>query len=87
MLITSIATSADSRRRPGRAATIRTLQRRLHLLAGLALVAFVYATPAADSPLAYGVRWVAVPLLVGSGIAMWQQPRLRRLAAKRRGSR
>lgn len=65
-------------RRPGGARQVRVLQRRLHLVAGIAIVLHVYADPAADSPLALAVRWVLLPALVASGMAMWQWPRVRR---------
>ena len=70
-------------RQPGGARQQRTWQRRAHLLAGLAVVVQLYADPGADSPLAVAVRWVLVPALVVSGMAMWQAPRLRRLARGR----
>jgi len=75
--------AAPRTRRPGGARQLRTWQRRAHLLAGLAVVIQLYADPAADSPLAVAVRWVLLPALVVSGMAMWQAPRLRRLARGR----
>jgi hypothetical protein len=40
---------------------------------------YVYADPAADSPLTLAVRWLLLPLLAVSGAVMWQWPRIRRL--------
>jgi hypothetical protein len=54
----------------------RKLQRRLHLLAGATLLAYVYV-PAAHE-LDDLVRFVVLPILGLTGIAMWQTARLRR---------
>jgi len=72
--------------RPGGGKRTRRLQRRLHLLAGFVVVLYVYAAPELGSAVVAGVRWVALPLVVGSGIAMWQWPRLRRMTRRRRVS-
>jgi hypothetical protein len=72
-------------RRAGGGKKIRDRQRLAHLLAGLALVAYVYA-PGGPSPvLEAAVRWVVLPGLVASGVLMWQWPKIRRWA-RRRGS-
>jgi hypothetical protein len=70
---------------PARAKRTRVLQRRLHLITGLAIVVYIYADPAAHSPLTIAVRWLLLPLLAVSGVAMWQWPRIRRLG--RQGAR
>jgi|Tabmets5t2r1_1033131.scaffolds.fasta_scaffold40934_2 hypothetical protein len=49
------------------------------MVSGVLLLAFVYLTPAADSVLTDLMRWLVFPVLAGTGIAMWQWPRLRRL--------
>jgi hypothetical protein len=67
-------------RRPRRA---RKLQRAAHLVAALPVLAYVYLTPAADAALTSVVRGVVVPVLVLSGLLLWQAPRLRRLRARR----
>lgn len=54
----------------------RKLQRTVHLLAGAALLAYVYV-PAAHE-LDDLVRFVVLPILALTGIAMWQTARLRR---------
>jgi hypothetical protein len=71
-------------RRTGGGKKIRDRQRLAHLVAGLAVVAYVYlpASPALDA----AVRWMILPALAGSGVLMWQWPKLRRWA-RQRGSR
>lgn len=64
----------------------RDLQRVVHLATGVALLAYVYAGPPPSSGLAVAVRSFLLPVLVLSGIAMWQWPKLRR-RLKRRGAR
>jgi hypothetical protein len=59
------------------AAQQRKAQRRVHLAAALLLIAYLYA-PLEDQ-LQDAVRFLALPALVGTGIAMWQAPRIRRL--------
>jgi hypothetical protein len=60
----------------------RILERSVHLVTGLVLVAYVYATPPSDSALTAGVRWL-LPVVVFSGVAMWKGPRLRRYLRRR----
>jgi hypothetical protein len=55
----------------------RRAQRAVHLVAGLVLIAYLYAP--LEEQLQDAVRFVVLPLLVVTGIAMWQAPRLRRL--------
>ncbi|WP_431901785.1 hypothetical protein [Nonomuraea sp. bgisy101] len=62
-----------------KAKQIRTIQRAVHLATGLAIVAYIYLAPPADSPAHTAIRWFVVPVLVASGVAMWQWPRVRRL--------
>jgi hypothetical protein len=59
------------------AAQQRRAQRAVHLIAALVLVAYVYAP--LEARLQDAVRFVVLPLLVVTGIAMWQAPRIRRL--------
>ena len=61
---------------------VRFLERLMHLVTGTALVTYVYATPGPESAFTVGIRWL-VPIVVFSGIAMWQGPRLRRYLRKR----
>jgi hypothetical protein len=62
----------------------RILERIVHLVTGLVLVAYVYVTPPPGSALTAGVRWL-LPIVVFSGLAMWQGPRLRRYLRRRAG--
>ena len=66
-------------RKPGGARRVRTAQRWVHLTSAALLLAFIYLTPDTDSTLMELIRWVGVPVLAGSGIAMWQWPRIRRV--------
>jgi hypothetical protein len=66
------------------AARQRVLQRAMHLGAALLVLVLVYA-PGGER-VAQMVRWAALPLLLATGIAMWQAPRIRRLL-KRMGAR
>jgi hypothetical protein len=65
----------------------RKLQRIAHLAAGVLILGYVYLPVPVH--LDATVRLVVVPLLVVSGVAMWQAARLRRLtkafAPHRRG--
>ena len=71
-------------RRTGGGKKIRDRQRLAHLVAGVALVAYVY-TPGGPGPaLEATVRWVIIPVLAASGVLMWQWPKLRRWARKQR---
>src|SRR5687768_10707878 len=76
-----LSTQAQTRQRPpstpGGAKRIRVLQRRLHLITGFAVGVYIYAAPAANSPLTLAVRWLLLPLLAVSGMVMWQWPRIR----------
>lgn len=58
------------------------LQRAIHLGAALLVVFLVYS-PGGEQ-VAPVVRWVALPLLIATGIAMWQAPRVRRLLKRTR---
>ncbi|WP_338750660.1 hypothetical protein [Janibacter alittae] len=87
MIMSTFATTTHSattrrRRTPRR---VRERQRFAHLLAGAVLLAYVYAAPLLGPGFASAVRWVVVPVLVISGIALWQWHRVR--AAVRRRQR
>jgi hypothetical protein len=68
------------------ASRLRKLQRALHLLTGALLLAYLYLR--AGRELEHVIRFLILPLLALSGMAMWQAPRLRRAlkAARQRGS-
>ena len=59
------------------AAQQRKAQRIVHLAAALVLIAYLYVP--LDAELQDAVRFVVLPVLVVTGIAMWQAPRIRRL--------
>ena len=80
-----VEVNRDVSRRRGPKRT-RTLQRRLHLLTGFVVVVYIYAAPELGAAATAGVRWLVLPVLVISGVVMWQWPRLRRLAHRRRVS-
>jgi hypothetical protein len=68
----------------GRAVTAaqqRKVQRAIHLATGVAIAAYVYAPGAAH--IRTPIRFAILPLLVLTGIAMWQAPRIRRLRKSR----
>jgi hypothetical protein len=59
------------------AAQQRRAQRVVHVAAALVLIAYLYAP--LEAQLQDAVRFVVLPMLVVTGIAMWQAPRIRRL--------
>ena len=63
----------------------RRAQRRVHLLAGAVLAAYVYAPLGAE--LEDVVRFAIFPILALTGIAMWQAPRIRRALRSLRAQR
>lgn len=63
------------------AAEQRKALRAVHLITGLALVAYVYLPAPAE--LREVVRFLILPVLVLTGVAMWQAPHLRRLRKTR----
>lgn len=72
---------------PRRRSRARTTQRGVHLVAAVGISAYIYLTPDPASPATFGIRWVAVPVLVFSGLAMWLWPRLRRRIDRTRAPR
>lgn len=55
----------------------RKAQRAVHLAAGLLVVGYVYAP--LGSQIQHVVRLVILPVLVLTGVAMWQAARFRRM--------
>jgi hypothetical protein len=78
-----MASTAPSR--PG-GKQVRTRQRAAHLITGVLVLIAVYAGPLLGPVFAAVVQWVAFPLLVLSGLAMWQWPRIRRVLRGRAGA-
>lgn len=67
----------DAPSRP-RGKQVRTQQRAAHLVTGAIVLVAVYAGPLLGAAFAAVVQWVIFPVLVLSGLAMWQWPRIRR---------
>lgn len=74
-----------------KASTERQLIRWLHLIASVPIVGFIYG-PVAEIPQAvFAVRWVIFPVVVLSGLWLWQGFRVKKWlglkpAPKRKGS-
>jgi thiosulfate reductase cytochrome b subunit len=62
--------------------SLRRAQRRAHLLGGLLLIAYVYAP--LEPQIEDLVRFVVVPVVVLTGVAMWQAARFRRILRERK---
>jgi hypothetical protein len=60
----------------------RKLERAVHLAAGALVIAYLYVP--FGEVVANAIRWVVLPPLVGSGMAMWQAARIRRALKRRR---
>ena len=67
----------------GQGKRVRGRQRAAHLVAGALLVLYVYLPVAPDATLQTVVRWIVFPLLVITGVLMWQWPKLRRFVRAR----
>jgi len=57
---------------------LRDIERVVHIVTGLLLMAYVYSPLADQVWYSLVIRIVVFPILVGSGLAMWQLPRARR---------
>ncbi len=66
---------------------LRELERIAHLVVGAILLLYVYGPWADSAAFTLFVRVFAIPVLVGSGLAMWQLPRVRRWLAMHRPGR
>lgn len=75
--------AAIAERRVGGGKRVRDRQRLAHLVGGLLLVAYVYVP--AGPVLEAAVRWFVLPVLVGSGVVMWQWAKIRRWMRKVKG--
>jgi thiosulfate reductase cytochrome b subunit len=64
----------------------RILIRTLHLVLSIPIIGFIYGPVAHIPPAAAFTRFVAVPLVILSGVWMWQKPRLVRWLRRRRAS-
>jgi hypothetical protein len=63
---------------------VRDLQRFAHLLAGVAMIAFVYVGPILSDGFLSFLQWVVVPVIVASGVALWKWPKIRAAFRRRR---
>jgi len=78
--VTLTVTARRLTRRP-----VRDLQRAAHLLGALVLVVYVYVAPLLGAGFTAAVRWLVVPALAVSGMALWQWHRLRATLRKGKG--
>lgn len=64
-----------------RASTFRRLMRTFHIIVGFAVDAYFYAPPLAGNEVYIAaLKFVILPLVVITGIAMWQMKRLKGIA-------
>ena len=63
---------------------VRDLQRAVHLVGGLLVMAAIYSPLRDQAVLEALVQLVVIPVMVLTGLAMWQAARLRRLLARAR---
>lgn len=62
----------------------RTTIRFLHLLLSIPIIGFIYGPVSLIARAAFFTRWIAVPLVLLSGLWLWLKPRIaRRLYARR----
>ena len=60
------------------AAKERTLIRTLHLILSIPILGYLYG-PVAQIPVAaFFVRWIAMPVVILSGLWLWLKPRIKR---------
>jgi ABC-type uncharacterized transport system involved in gliding motility auxiliary subunit len=58
---------------------VRARQRAAHLVTGFIVLVAVYAGPLLGGAFTAVVQWVVLPVLVLTGVALWQWPRVRRV--------
>jgi hypothetical protein len=63
---------------------VRDAERVLHLVTGFLLLALVF-TPLGEAAIGMALRFALVPMLVASGMLMWQHARVTRLLRSRQG--
>ncbi len=54
----------------------RTFMRALHLLLSIPIIGYLYGPVASIPPAARFTRWIAMPVVVLSGLWMWLKPRI-----------
>ena len=67
--------------------TKRSILRWIHIIFGIPIIGYIYSPFEAIPDYAPAVRFVFVPVLLLSGLWMWQGHVVRQLIAKLRGSR
>jgi hypothetical protein len=73
--------AADIRNRDPRrwtASKERTFIRALHLVLSIPILSYLYGPVAQIPPAAFFVRWIAMPLVILSGLWLWLKPRIKR---------
>lgn len=63
----------------------RTFMRALHLLLSIPIIGYLYGPVASIPPAARFTRWIAMPVVVLSGLWMWLKPRIIRRLNQQRG--
>jgi hypothetical protein len=56
----------------------RVLIRTLHLVLSIPILGYLYGPVAHIPPAAFFVRWIAMPLVILTGLWLWLKPRIRR---------
>jgi len=56
--------------------TLRVTQRWIHIIGSVLIGTFVYSPLRSDSDFTARMQFVVIPVLLLTGIGMWQQPRL-----------
>jgi hypothetical protein len=59
--------------------TFRNIQRTIHIIAGSLLAIYIYSPWSSVEAFSFAIKWVALPILILSGIAMWQLVKVRKL--------
>jgi hypothetical protein len=68
----------DRKARRWTASRERTLIRTLHLVLSIPILGYLYGPVAHIPPAAFFVRWIAMPLVILTGLWLWLKPRIRR---------
>ncbi len=62
----------------------RQITRWIHIIGSIVIIVYIYTSLGANPAFMTTVRFVTIPLLVLTGLAMWQQPRLMKLLRRNR---
>ena len=66
--------------------TQRTVLRWIHVVFSIPIIGYIYSPFDAIPDYAFQTRYIFVPVMVLTGLYMWQRPRIRRLLARRPAS-